>query len=67
MHRRITRRHLVALAAALPAAAQTPPAPIPANPEEERKAVLALFRTNGETLAKVTLPMSTEPATHFKA
>jgi hypothetical protein len=69
MATRITRRHLVALAGALHATAQPPdtPLPIPANPDEERKAVLAQFRLNADTLAKVSLPMSAEPATHFKA
>jgi hypothetical protein len=67
---RLTRRKLVALVAALPAAAQQPPAqppPLPANAEEELKAVQAQFQGAADQLAKTPLPMTTEPATHFKA
>jgi hypothetical protein len=69
MDARITRRKLVALAAAAPAAAQQPvtPPPIPSTPEEERQSILAQLRSNADALAKVPLPMSTEPAIHFKA
>lgn len=65
---RITRRSVVALAAALSAAAQQPaaPPPIPSNPEDELKAIQTGNRANADLLAKVVLPMSTEPAVHFK-
>lgn len=68
MTARITRRNLIA-SAALPATAQQPPTPaaIPSTPEEERQAILAQLRLNAETLSKVALPMSTEPAARFKA
>ena len=66
MTQRITRRRLVALAAAIPMAAQQPPT-IPTTPDEELKTIQAQNRANAELLAKVPLPMSTEPATRFKA
>ncbi len=64
MEQRITRRSLVTVVAALPVAAQPPPAP--STPADELKAAQAQNRANAELLAKVTLPMSTEPATRFK-
>ena len=69
MDKPITRRRIVALAAAIPAAAQQPNTrpPIPTTPDDERRSVLAQFRSNADSIAKVALPMSTEPATHFKA
>jgi hypothetical protein len=71
MKRRITRRDLVVLAAAVPAAglpsAAQPPPPIPSSPEEDLKAALAQFKSSAGRIAKVDLPMSTEPAVHFKA
>lgn len=69
MENRMTRRTLVALAAALPAAAQQPAAirPIPSTPEEELTATREQNRTNADLLAKVQLPPGTEPAVFFKA
>lgn len=69
---RLTRRQL---AAALPAAtlsasallAQAPNAPIPQTPDEELKAAREGIQRTAEQLAKFDLPMSTEPAVHFKA
>ena len=68
MNRKITRRRAVALAAvaAAPAGAQQAP-PIPSTPEDERKAALAQFKSGAGAIAKVALPMATEPAVHFKA
>jgi hypothetical protein len=63
----ITRRTLLAAAAALPAAAQLQPPALPATPAEESAAVQTQFRSNFDQLRKVRLPMSVEPATHFKA
>ncbi len=63
--KRITRRNLVALAAALPAAAQQPPA-APTS-DDDLKTARQGYRNNAEQLAKVKLPMATEPATRFKA
>ena len=66
---RISRRTLVALAVALPAAAQQPAEvpPTPATPGEELKAARAQHLANAEQLSKASLPMSAEPAVHFKA
>ena len=64
MKQPITRRSLVALAAAMPLAAQAPT--IPSTADEELKAVQAQNRANAALLDKVTLPMSTEPAARFK-
>lgn len=62
----ITRRNLVMIAAALPAAGQQPAA-APATPDDELKSARQNFRSAAEQLAKVKLPMATEPATRFKA
>ena len=60
---------LAAGSATLIAQAQTPQQapPIPANPDEELAAVREAQRRAADALAKVNLPMSTEPAVHFKA
>jgi hypothetical protein len=65
----MTRRNLVL---ATPAAllAQTPQAPQqrpPQTPEEELSAARDQQRRSAELLAKVPLPMATEPASQFKA
>ncbi len=68
MPERLTRRQLAAAlssSAALLAQAQT--TPIPQNPDQELKAVREQNRQIGEQLARFPLPMSTEPATRFKA
>ena len=39
----------------------------PAAPEDELKAARDRIKAYGETLAKVEIPMSTEPAFQFKA
>jgi hypothetical protein len=66
----MTRRELVIAApAALLAQAQTPqttPPQAPRNPEEELNAAREQQRRNAALLDKVALPMSTEPACHFK-
>lgn len=68
-----TRRALAGIAAAAAlgkreAAAQSPQASaLPANPEEELTAVRAQNKANMEQIAKIALPLATEPATHFKA
>ena len=66
----VTRRNLARMLAATtaipvlatPAAAQTP-----AGSDEETRSAHDLMRSNAEALAKVKLPMATEPAVHFKA
>jgi hypothetical protein len=66
---RLSRRQLastILIAAATPALAQTP-SPLPANPEEELKAARDRLRANSETLAKLAVPIETEPALQFKA
>ena len=70
MPAQITRRQLgaaVAGSAALLAQTAPPPQPLPANPEEEIIAIRTQLRANSEALAKFDLPISTEPAAHFKA
>ena len=67
MPAQFTRRQLaVAVAGSATLLAQTPP-PLPANPEEEIAAIRTQLRANSELLAKFDLPISTEPAAHFKA
>lgn len=61
MTSRVTRRQLTAVLA-LPAAllAQNPKA------DEELKAAREQLRQAADMLAKVEIPMATEPAVHFK-
>lgn len=65
---RVTRRQLAA-ALALPAVllSQAPPISLPGNAGEELQAARDQLRQNGEALAKVQVPMTAEPAVHFKA
>lgn len=58
---------VLAKASVPPLAAQAPTPPLPANPEEELKAARGDARQRAEQLAKVVIPMSTEPAFVFKA
>jgi hypothetical protein len=71
MPAQFTRRQLAAAVAgstALLAQTTQPPAPpLPANPEDELAAIRTQLRANSELLAKFDLPISTEPAAHFKA
>jgi hypothetical protein len=65
---RFTRRTLGAvLATSVVVLAQTPASPLPSNPDEELKVVRDAIRQNSEALAKVEVPMSAEPAVHFRA
>jgi len=65
---KLTRRDLGAmLSASAVALAQTPAQPLPSNPDEELKAAREGLAQNAQLLAKVDLPIATEPATHFKA
>ena len=59
---KFTRRKLAAALLAPAAAAQTP-----APPVDEAHAARDRIKANAEQLAKVDLPMSTEPAFQFKA
>ncbi len=64
---KFTRREIAtALSASAALLAQAPALPIPQNPDEELKAARESLRENSEQLAKFPLPMSTEPAAHFK-
>jgi hypothetical protein len=68
MKNKMTRRQLagVILTATATMAAQTAP-PIPSNPAEELEVARGQNRRTSEALAKVALPMDTEPAFHFNA
>jgi hypothetical protein len=68
---KFTRREIAAAlstSAALLAQAPSPPPPqnAPLSPDDELKAARESNRQNSEQLAKFPLPMSTEPAVHFK-
>ena len=61
---RLTRRQLATgLSTSALLLAQNPPQ----APEDELKAARDSIRQNAEQLSKFDLPMSTEPAAHFKA
>jgi len=65
---KFTRREIAtALSTSAALLAQTPSPPLPQNPDDELKAARESNRQNSEQLAKFPLPMSTEPAAHFKA
>jgi hypothetical protein len=59
--RRTLARALIA-SAAIPVAAQTP-----TGADEETLSAHEALRMNAEQLAKVEIPIATEPAVHFKA
>ena len=67
MSSKITRRELAAAVSTSAVLLAQPPPPLPGNPEEELKAARDQIQRNSEILSKVELPMSTEPAVHFKA
>jgi hypothetical protein len=60
----ITRREL---AAAVLAAAPASPQSAPTTPEDLLKAARDRLKANADALAKVDVPMATEPAFQFKA
>jgi hypothetical protein len=60
----ISRRQLAGLVIAGTAAAQAPPA---SPPDDSVEAARARQRASAQTIARVPLPMSTEPAFQFKA
>ena len=68
---KLTRREIAtALSASAVLLGQTPAPAVPPNPltaDDELKAARDSIRQNSEQLAKFPLPMSTEPAVHFKA
>lgn len=61
---KLTRRQMVAALA--PAAALAQP-PAPAAPGDELKAAQARLKANSQALAKLQVPMDTEPAFQFRA
>lgn len=66
---RMTRRQLagaILTTAATAAAAQTPPS-APSTPAAELQAARDQNQRTGEALAKVPIPIETEPAFHFTA
>ena len=70
MKSKISRRELAGLAIAATAATAQTPAPPPVTPAtaaEDLAAFRAQIKRNFEQLAKINLPMSTEPAVHFRA
>ncbi len=64
---KLTRRQLATALSASTLLLAQPQSPLPSSPEEELKAVKDALEQNLQQLAKVDLPMSTEPAVHFKA
>ena len=63
-----TRREVAAaLSASAALLAQTPNPPLPANAADELKAAQDALRQTQQQLDKYELPMSVEPAVHFKA
>jgi hypothetical protein len=68
---KLTRREIAAaLSTSAVLLAQPPTPPLPQNPlqnpDDELKAARDSIRQNSEQLAKFPLPISTEPAAHFK-
>jgi hypothetical protein len=63
---RITRRTLAG-AILTPAALAQTQAPIPRTPDEELAAIREQNGRNSEALAKLQVPIATEPAFQFKA
>lgn len=63
---KVTRRALAQMVLAQAAVSQTPPA-APVSPEELLTAAKEQTKRSTESLAKVAVPMGTEPAFTFKA
>ena len=69
MSTRVTRRELaaaLAVSAALRGQSVGGPS-LPQKSDEDLKAARVQVRQNGEILAKFPIPMTAEPAIHFKA
>lgn len=67
---KVTRRNMarmLAAATAIPAVVISADAQAPADADEETRSAHDLMRSNAQALAKVKVPMATEPAVHFKA
>jgi hypothetical protein len=66
----VTRRdmaRMLAATTAIPSIVIPVEAQAPADSDEETRSAHDLMRSNAQALAKVKLPMATEPAAHFKA
>ncbi len=61
---KLTRRKLLTVAAAVPAAAQTPAG---TTAQDWAKAAREANQRNGELLGGIKIPIAVEPATIFKA
>lgn len=64
---KVTRRQMAAVLSAPALLAQTPPPPQPQNAPDELQAAREQNRQIAQQLGKFPLPMTTEPAVHFKA
>ncbi|HEV8039805.1 MAG TPA: hypothetical protein VGP62_13135 [Bryobacteraceae bacterium] len=64
---KLTRRELALAVSTSAVLLAQAPAPLPSNPDEELKAVKDAIQQTSQQLAKFDLPMSTEPAVHFRA
>jgi hypothetical protein len=58
---------MLAATTAIPSIVIPVEAQAPADSDEETRSAHDLMRSNAQALAKVKLPMATEPAAHFKA
>jgi hypothetical protein len=69
VHMNLTRRSLakIVAAAAVPAALEPLGAAPQADADEETRSAHDALRNSAEAIAKVEIPMATEPAVHFKA
>ena len=66
---KLTRREAAAaLSVSVAALGQTPqaPSPLPASADQELQQARATIRDNADALARVSVPISTEPAFIFK-
>jgi hypothetical protein len=63
----VTRRSLARMLAVAAAAPQAGVSQTGAAPDADLESARDLMRTNSGQIAKVKLPMATEPAFHFKA
>jgi pyocin large subunit-like protein len=63
----VSRRSLARMLAGAAAAAQTGVSQTAPVTDEDLKSAQDQMRANAEQIAKVKLPMATEPAFHFKA
>lgn len=65
--KKLTRREVAAALSASAALRAQAPAPAPQNADQELKAAREAIGQNSAQLEKVPVPMSVEPAVHFRA